>query len=109
MLEDAMTIQDQYLSTVRKTQETWAGLFETVTHNLQKSFGEPVQPFPYTDPIEAIDQVFDFWLKAVAAQREVAKVLVSANLEVVNDLAREQREAAENAAHKHVAEGDRKA
>lgn len=73
-----MSIQDQYIGTVRQTQQAWTGIVESLTENLQ-SFGKQ-SPFPTVDPTEAIDQVFDFWEKTLETQREVAKQLVGATV-----------------------------
>ncbi|MDX6308008.1 MAG: colicin import rane protein [Nocardioidaceae bacterium] len=75
-----MTIQDQYTSTLRKSQETWAGVMETLTENVQKAFGTPANPFTSIDPTAAIDQVFDFWERTLEVQRDVAKQLVGATV-----------------------------
>jgi membrane protein involved in colicin uptake len=73
-----MSIQDQYIDTVRQTQQAWTGIVESLTENVQ-SFGKQ-SPFPTVDPTEAIDQVFDFWGKTLETQREVAKQLVGATV-----------------------------
>jgi hypothetical protein len=73
-----MSIQDQYIDTVRQSQQAWTGIVESLTENLQ-SFGKQ-SPFPVVDPTEAIDQVFDFWEKTLETQREVAKQLVGATV-----------------------------
>jgi hypothetical protein len=68
-----MTIQDQYLSTVRQATETWTGVAEALTDNVQKAFAQAAGPFEHIDPNAAIDQVFDFWEKTLEAQRGVVK------------------------------------
>jgi hypothetical protein len=76
-----MSIQDQYASTVRQTQEAWAGIVESLTDNAQ-ALTKSGNPVPTIDPTAAIDQVFDFWSKTLDAQREVLKQLAGASVAV---------------------------
>ena len=82
-----MTIQDQYVDTLRKTQdtfrqtqETWADLVKSFTNDAQRTFGPPSSLSTLVDPNETIDQVFDFWEKSLDAQRKVAKQLVGVSI-----------------------------
>ncbi len=86
-----MTIQDQYIETFRQTQETWADVMQSYTTNVQRSFGLPSTLFGFFDPIETIDQVFDFWEKSLEVQRDVAKQLVGASISA-GEKVREQAE-----------------
>ena len=86
-----MTIQDQYIETFRQTQETWADVMQSYTTNVQRSFGQPSTLFGFFDPIETIDQVFDFWEKSLEVQRDVAKQLVGATISA-GEKVREQAE-----------------
>ena len=98
-----MTIQDQYTNSIRQTQEAWAEVVESLTGNLQ-TFAKPENPFAIVDPVEAVDQVFDFWEKTLEAQREVATQLIRASVaageklrtqaESVGSAVREQTETA---------------
>ena len=107
-----MSIQDQYTSTVKQTQDAWVGIVESLTGNLQSfgtvpGFGKQ-SPFAVVDPNEAIDQVFDFWEKTLEAQREVAKQLVGVTVaagervrtqaEQLGSVVREQAETVTSAA-----------
>lgn len=85
-----MTMQEQYVSSVRQAQETWSGVAESFTENLQKSFGQ-VGTFSVVDPYEAIDQLFDFWTKTLEVQRDVTKQLIGATM-AVSDKVRSQAE-----------------
>ena len=75
-----MTIQDQYIETFRQTQETWADVVKSYTDNVQRTFAQPSTLYGFVDPIETIDQVFDFWEKSLEVQRDVAKQLVGATI-----------------------------
>jgi hypothetical protein len=100
-----MSIQDQYTSTVRQSQEAWAGIVESLTNNVQ-AFTKSTGPVPTIDPSAAIDQVFDFWSKALETQREVLKQFAGASVaigeqarnsvEQVGSAVREQGENAKN-------------
>ena len=106
------TLQDQYITAVRESQETWAGVVDTFTENLQKPLASPGAPLEAVDPTAAIDQVFDFWAKALEAQRDVSKQLVSlavaaadkarTQAESVSSAVREQAETAARAAREQV-------
>ena len=91
-----MTIQDQYLDSIKQTQETWAGVVEYFTKDLQRTFEQPYNPFVVVDPNETIDQIFDFWEKSLEVQRDVVKQFVSTTI-AATDKAREQFESAGNA------------
>ncbi|MBA2560293.1 MAG: SAP domain-containing protein [Propionibacteriales bacterium] len=77
-----MSIQDQYTSQVRQATETWAGVAESASDNLQRAFGQSTSAFDIIDPNAAIDQVFDFWEKTLEVQRGIAKQLIGATVEV---------------------------
>jgi hypothetical protein len=91
-----MTIQEQYTDTVRQTQESWANLVQPLTDGVSKAFAPPL--FSAVDPNAAIDQVFDFWTKAVDLQREVAKQLVGTTVAAVERV-RSQAESFTTAEH----------
>jgi hypothetical protein len=74
------TIQDQYVDSFRQTQETWASLVENFTKDSGRAFQPSANPFVWTNPEEAIDQVFDFWSKTLEVQRDVVKHVVSTTL-----------------------------
>jgi len=88
-----MTIQDQYLDSFRQTQETWAGVVEYFTKDLQRTFEQPYNPFAVVDPNETIDQIFDFWEKSLEVQRDVVKQWVATTI-AATDKVREQVESA---------------
>ena len=75
-----MTIQDQYTSSIRQATQTWAGVTEAFTDNVQKAFGRSGSPFQLVDPNAAIDQVFDFWEQTLEVQRGVAKQVVGVSV-----------------------------
>ena len=117
-----MTIQDQYASTVRQSQDAFAGVVEQVTNNVQ-AFTKTAAPVQNIDPNAAIDQIFDFWAKTLEAQRDALKQLAGASIsagervrqqaeqvgsalrgqsESVKDAVREQAESAERAERDEV-------
>jgi len=96
-----MTIQDQYLDSFRQTQETWAGVVEYFTKDLQRTFEQPFNPFAVIDPNETIDQIFDFWEKSLEVQRDVVKQMVSTTL-AATEKVREQVETASAAVREQV-------
>lgn len=108
--ETHVTIQDQYSSALRRTQNTAADAVSTFTKDLQSAFG---QPMGFGDPSAAIDQVFDFWENALAVQRDFAKKLVSLSgavgetvrtqVESVGETVRSQVESTKEAARDQLA------
>jgi hypothetical protein len=100
-----MSIQDQYASTARQTQEAWTGIVESLT-DTTKAF-RITPPILNVDPSDAIDQVFDFWAKTLEAEREVFKQIAEASLamteqfrsqaERVGSAVRDQAETAQHA------------
>ena len=96
-----MTIQDQYIDSFRQTQETWAGVVEYFTKDLQRTFEQPFNPFAVIDPNETIDQIFDFWEKSLEVQRDVVKQMVSTTL-AATEKVREQVETASAAVREQV-------
>lgn len=106
-----MTIQDEYVSTVRQAQDTWANMVGTVTDNISKVRPHSAGTFGI-DPNAAIDQLFDFWDKTLEVQRGFAKqmagVTVSASerirkqAESVAESVREQSESAKRAVLEQV-------
>lgn len=77
-----MTIQDQYINTVRQARETGTDVFESFTKDLQKAFGQPGSSLGFMDANAFVDQVFDFWEKTLEVQRDFAKKFVSVTSEV---------------------------
>jgi hypothetical protein len=71
-----MTVQEQYTSTIRQAQDSWSGGLDSFAHNLEKVFEQARTSVGIIDANATIDQVFDFWDKALAGQREVTKQLV---------------------------------
>ena len=96
-----MIIQDQYLDNLRQTQETWAGVVEYFTKDLQRTFEQPFNPFAVVDPNETIDQIFDYWVRNLEVQRDVVKQLVSTTLAAIEKM-REQVESAGAAAREQA-------
>jgi hypothetical protein len=85
-----VSIQDQYTTSVRQTQEAWTGIVESLTDNVQ-AFTKNISPVPTVDPTAAIDQVFDFWAKALETQRDALKQFAGASV-AAGDRVREQVE-----------------
>lgn len=81
-----MTIQDQYISTLRQARETGTDVFESFTKDLQKAFGTPTTSFGFVDANAFVDQVFDFWEKTLEVQRDFAKKVVGVTTEVTETL-----------------------
>lgn len=75
-----MSIQDQYTSAFRQSQEAWTGAIQAVTQNVQNAFGQSTKSWGSTDPVAAIDQLFEFWKQALDVQRDMAKQLVGATV-----------------------------
>jgi hypothetical protein len=67
------TIQEQYTSVLRRTQDGWAELTESLLDDVQRSLQYPLKPFGVVDPSTAIDEVFDFQEKLLGLQRDIAK------------------------------------
>ena len=74
-----MRVQDQYIETFRQSQEAWTDVVKSFTNDVQRTFGQPSTLY-LVDPIDAIDQVFDFWEKSLEVQRDVAKQFVGATI-----------------------------
>ena len=68
-----MTIQDQYLDSFRQTQETWAGVLEYFTKDLQRTFKQPFNPFAAIDPTETIDQSNGAYATAATQARQATE------------------------------------
>lgn len=92
-----MTISEQFYSNAKEAQAKWNEAVKSVFDETKKAFdgqtfkvdaaasGERVQ--------QGIDQVFDFWSKAIEFNRDLAKKVAEANIEYLNVL-RSQAEAA---------------
>jgi ElaB/YqjD/DUF883 family membrane-anchored ribosome-binding protein len=96
-----MSVQEQYTNTLRQTQEAWVDALETYTSNVQKAFGQPVNPFVFVDPTEAIDQIFDFWEKTLEVERELTKTFARATV-TVGQAVRDQAESVNEAVREQV-------
>lgn len=84
--------QDQYADALRSGQEAVAGALESWQRATQQMFSTlPSSPFPPVDPGQIIDQVFDFAEKMLETQREFAKSLANASVQV-GDTLRQQAE-----------------
>ena len=63
-----MTIQDQYIETIRQTQETWADAVKSFTKDAQRTFEKASPLFSYVDPsksIETLREAQETWADAV--------------------------------------------
>ncbi len=107
-----MTIQDQYMSTVRQVRDTGTEVFESLTKDMKKAFGGAGTSFGVVDANAFVDQVFDFWEKTLEVQRDFAKKVVGVTTEVSETLrdqlasageaVRDQVEATKHTVHEQV-------
>ena len=96
-----MSITEQYYSNAKEAQAKWAEAVKSIFDESKKAFdgqtlaldsksaGERVQ--------EGIDQIFDFWSKAIEFNRDLAKKVADANVEYLNVLQRQAEAAGEQA------------
>ncbi len=96
-----MTIQDQYMGTVRQAADTGTDVFESLTKDLKKVFGGPGASSGFVDANAFVDQVFDFFEKTLEVQRDFAKKFVGVTSEVSETL-RGQIESAGTAVREQV-------
>jgi len=77
--------QDDYLQTVRQSQEAVRNAVESWTRAMQQTFGQATSTTEAgsVDANEVVDQVFDFAGKVLEAQRQFAKGLMAASTSVV--------------------------
>jgi len=77
--------QDDYLQTVRQSQEAVRNAVESWTRAMQQTFGQATSTTEAgsVDANEVVDQVFDFAGKVLEAQRHFAKGLMAASTSVV--------------------------
>jgi len=77
--------QDDYLQTVRQSQEAIRNAVESWTRAMQQTFGQATSTTEAgsVDANEVVDQVFDFAGKVLEAQRQFAKGLMAASTSVV--------------------------
>ena len=71
------TPQDQYTQAFKQTQETMLSAFDAWTHAFQQGLGQLPGGVSPVDPLQVIDQVFDFATMVLNAQRDFAKQLVA--------------------------------
>lgn len=75
-----MSITEQYLEATRKMQENWFSAVDAMTSQFSKQFDRPsTAQFGAVDPRKAVDEMFDFYGRALAVQRETAHKLLDAN------------------------------
>ena len=76
-----MSIQDQYGTNLRETQDAWVKAVESWTNNVQSVFqqGPGANALGAIDPATFVDQYFDLAQKVLDAQREVAKNMAKAS------------------------------
>jgi hypothetical protein len=79
------TIQEQYTSVLRRTQDSWAELVESVLDDVQRGLQYPVNPFSVVDPSAAIDEVFDFQEKLLGLQRDIAKRVAGVGVSIAEN------------------------
>jgi hypothetical protein len=109
------TIQEQYTSVLRRTQDSWAELVESVLDDVQRNLQYPVNPFAVVDPNAAIDEVFDFQEKLLGLQRDVAKRVAGVGVSIaesaqaqaktVGDAVREQTDVMKKSARQQATNG----
>jgi len=93
-----MSVQEQYTETIRHMQENWTTMIASLTDNVSKAFGTSGTPSTNVDPTVAIDQVFDFWSKALEMQRDAAGQFVGGTVSA-NEKVRSQMDSSTNAEH----------
>lgn len=95
------SMTEQYYANAKEAQAKWAEAMRSVFDETKRAFdgqtltvdsaaaGERVQ--------QGIDQVFDFWNKAIEFNRDVVKKVADANIEYMNVLQRQAEAAGEQA------------
>lgn len=88
-----MSITSQYIEATRKMQENWFSAVDSMTAQFAEKFERPsAATVPVmVDPRKAVDELFDFYGKALAVQRETAHKILDANMQA-NDQWTEQAE-----------------
>ena len=90
------TPQDTYTDALKGSQEAFAGAVDSWTKATQQAFGfVPATPFPGVDPVQVIDQTFDFAERLLETQRQFTKTLVAASAQMSETV----RQSTESAAH----------
>jgi len=74
------SLPEQYLDTMRQSQEAVLNAVDTWTKSVQQTFGQTATtPMGSGDSNQIIDQVFDFAEKMLEMQRQFAKNLAAAS------------------------------
>ena len=78
-----MSITDQYLEATRKMQETWFSAVDAMTAQFSTQLERPAAAsVAGVDPRKAVDEMFDFYGRALAVQRETAHKVLDANAQL---------------------------
>ncbi|MDO5627456.1 MAG: hypothetical protein Q4G43_03950, partial [Mobilicoccus sp.] len=78
-----MTLTRQYLEATRQMQENWFSAVDAMTAQFSQKLDRPAtNVFPAADPRKAVDELFDFYSKALSVQRETAHKILDANMQV---------------------------
>jgi len=72
------TPQDPYADVVKQSQDAMRAAFDTWAQSVQQVFGQFSGAAP-VGPEQVIDQVFDFAIKMLNAQRDFAKQLAASS------------------------------
>lgn len=96
-----MNITEQYYSNAKEAQAKWAEAMKSVYDETKKAFDGQTLAVDANAANErvqqGIDQVFDFWSKAIEFNRDLAKKVADANVEYLNVLQRQAEAAGEQA------------
>jgi hypothetical protein len=95
-------LQDEFLSTIRKGQETWVEAIRTWVETVQSmtpsvpSMSVPSMEVPLTDklprPEEVVASAYDFTEKLLASQRQFAEEVLKAAVPLMPGLGTKQQE-----------------
>lgn len=83
--ESLMSITSQYIEATRKMQENWFSAVDAMTSQFSQQLERPtamMTPSSTVDPRKVVDELFDFYAKALTVQRETAHKILDANQQV---------------------------
>jgi hypothetical protein len=84
-------LPEQYLESVRQSQEAVRNAIDSWTRSVQQMFGQPTSiSAGSVDANQIIDQVFDFAEQMLKMQRQFAKTLVASSPAMPRDQAGSQ-------------------
>jgi len=108
-----MTLQEQYATTVRQSQKSWASAVDTYNETVEKAVAAAEGAVTAINPTDAVDQLFDFWEQTLEVQRDLSKQFATMSLtfsekvrtqaESVGSAVRELAESAQDAVREQTA------